>query len=452
MNTAQNAPVPHPIEDRLAPFIAEAPTPQWKLATRIAFRFCFAYFGLYCIYTQILNSFAPLPSLLTLPDPSTLPPMRQLVFWTAAHVFCVKTPLVYEGSGSGDKTWDWVLSFCLLVIAVLATAIWSAFDRKRENYATLHKWFRLFLRFALASQMLGYGMDKVVPLQMPFPFLSTLLEPYGKFSPMGVLWASIGGSQAYEIFAGCAEMLGGLLLLFPRTTLFGALVCLADMVQVFMLNMTYDVPVKLFSFHLILMSLFLLAPDFPRLADFFFLNRPVQPCTQPPVARGHKANRIALALQVTFGAWLVGANAYASWDAWHSYGGARPWPALYGIWEVDEFVQDGLTRAPLVTDTERWRRAIFDFPEFMSFQHTDDSFSAYSAAFDNSKKTIGLTKSSDKNFRASLAYLRDGQDQLTLDGDIEGHKLLMRLQRVDHTKFLLASRGFHWIQEYPFNQ
>ena len=76
---------------------------------------------------------------------------------------------------------------------------------------------------------------------------------------MGVLWSSIGSSPAYESFAGCAELLGGILLIVPRTTTLGALVCLADMTQVFMLNMTYDVPVKLLSFHLILLSLFLLA-------------------------------------------------------------------------------------------------------------------------------------------------------------------------------------------------
>jgi hypothetical protein len=52
---------------------------------------------------------------------------------------------------------------------------------------------------------------KAVPLQMPSPSLTRLLEPYGTFSPMGVL---------------------------------------------------YDVPVKLFSFHLVLMSL--IAPDASR--------------------------------------------------------------------------------------------------------------------------------------------------------------------------------------------
>jgi len=35
------------------------------------------------------------------------------------------------------------------------------------------------------------------------------------------------------------------------------------------LNMAYDVPVKLFSFHLILLALFLLAPNLPGLITFF---------------------------------------------------------------------------------------------------------------------------------------------------------------------------------------
>jgi hypothetical protein len=65
-------------------------------------------------------------------------------------------------------------------------------------------------------------------------------------------------------------MTAGFLLIFPRTTMLGALVGLADMIQVFMLNMTYDVCVKTTSFHLLLLSLFLLAPDLPRLFTFFF--------------------------------------------------------------------------------------------------------------------------------------------------------------------------------------
>jgi len=197
----------------------------WKLATRVAFRFCFVYFGLYCVLTQISVGLVPLPSV-DIPDPGTLWPLRLIVSWTAAHVFRVTKPLIYSDSGSGDKTFDWVLLFCIFVIAVAATALWSILDRKRSNYIALYKWFRLAIRFCLAGQMFVYGWAKAIPLQMPYPYLTRLLEPFGNFSPMGVLWASIGASPAYEVFAGCAEMLGGVLLILPRTTMLGALVCL----------------------------------------------------------------------------------------------------------------------------------------------------------------------------------------------------------------------------------
>jgi hypothetical protein len=438
-------------QTRLEPVQHESQVPRWSLGSRIVFRFCFIYLGLFCLTTQIFGGLFPIPKV-EIPDPATLWPTRQIVFWTAAHIFRVTSALVYTGSGSGDKTFDWVLAFCLLVFAVLATGVWSALDRKRENDVALHKWFRLFIRFALASEMFLYGMDKVIPLQMPFPFLTRLIEPYGNFSPMGVLWSAVGASRSYEIFTGCAEMLGGILLVVHRTTMFGALICLADITEIFILNMTYDVPVKLFSFHLFLMALFLLAPEFPRLVRFFFLNRAAEPSTQPPLCGTPRANRIALAVQVVFGIWLVAMNAYGGWSSWYTYGGGRAKSALYGIWNVDQISIDAQIRAPLLTDNDRWRRAIFDFPTRMAFQRMDDSLASYGASIDANAKTLALTKQSDKKWKANFTFQRAAQDQLTLDGVMDSHKVHMQLRLVDRNKFLLVNRGFHWIQENPFNR
>ena len=424
---------------------------HWSLSTRIAFRFCFVYFGLFCLLTQVLGGLIPLPNV-DLPDPASLWPFRQVVFWTAKHVFHVSQPLVYQASGSGDKTYDYVLQFCILIVALLATVIWSALDRKRPNYAAAYNWFRLFIRFFLAGQMLSYGWAKAVPLQMPFPRLYTLMEPFGNMSPMGVLWASIGASPAYEILAGCAEMLGGILLIVPRTTMLGALICLADMTQVFMLNMTYDVPVKLFSFHLILLSLFLLAPDAKRLLDLFFLNRPVPPSTRFQLFATPRADRIAVVVQIVFGAWLMSMNAYGSWSLWHTFGGGSPKSVLYGVWNVEQLVVDGQPRPPLMSDQERWRRVIFDVPTRTAFQKMDESLARFGASIDTKDNTLKLTKNDDKDWKASFVYTRPAPDRLVLDGEIDGHKEKMELQLVDRSKLPLVSRGFHWIQEYPFNR
>jgi hypothetical protein len=427
------------------------PKEHWGLGLRIAFRFCFAYFTLFGLSNQILGGLFIIPKV-NIPDLASLWPLRHITFWTARHIFHVKYDLVYTGSGSGDKTFDWVLAFCLLIIAAAITCVWSILDRRRENYVVFHKWFWLAMRFMLASEMFLYGLAKAIPLQMPFPYLTRLLEPYGNFSPMAVLWSSIGASRSYEIFAGCAEMLGGILLLTPRTTTLGALVCLADMIQVFMLNMTYDVPVKLFSFHLILFSLFLLAPDARRIIDFFFTDRAAAPSRQYALFRSVRANRIAVSLQVVFGLYLIGMGLYSSIQGWHTYGGGRTKSALYGIWNIDEMSVDGQARSPLFTDKDRWRRVVFDFPNFTSFQRPDDTFTGYGSAINEKDHTIGLTKPADKNWKASFTYSRPAPDQLVLNGSMDGHQVQMKLKLMDRDKFNLVNRGFHWINEYPFQR
>jgi hypothetical protein len=430
----------HP--EQIAP---EMRTARWNLGLRIVFRFCFLYFGLFCLVTQILGGLFPIPRI-EVPDLASLPPVRPIVLWAASHIFGIRQPLSYADTGSGDRTFDWVLVFCLLASAAMATAVWSALDRRRPNYDFLHRWSRLFIRFAFASTLIVYGMDKAVPLQMPFPFLTRLVEPYGNFSPMGNLWAFIGASRPYEICVGCAELLAALLLIFPKTAMLGALIALADMTQVFMLNMTYDVPVKLFSFHLVLMALFLLAPDLPRLCRLFFLDRPVDSSTQGPLFRSRGRNRLALAAQVLLGLWILGVNGYTARNAWNTYGGGRPKSPLYGIWNV---TQISSASQSAVSGYDRWRRMIFDFPANMAVQQTDDSFVFYGATINPAARTLSLTGSKSKG---NFTFQRPSGNELALVGNMDGQQVHIQLQLLDAQKFLLVNRGFHWIQERPFNR
>jgi hypothetical protein len=429
----------------------ERSAPRWSLTTRIVFRFCLIYFGVYVVTTQMLPALLVLP-VGEFPDLNVIPPVRPVVSWVAVHVFHVGYPLVVTGSGSGDKTYDWVHAFCVLVIALVGTVVWSAIDRTRGDYVRLSVFSRLFLRFALGSTMLVYAISKVVPLQMPAPSLTRLLERFGDFSPMGVLWSSIGASRGYEMFAGFAELTGGVLLFAPQTALLGALICLADTIQIFTLNMTYDVPVKLFSFHLILMSLFLLAPDARRLLNALLLNRATAPSMQPSLGVSRRARRIAVAAQIVFGIYLVSMNLYQARQAWMEYGGGAPRSVLYGIWNVDEMSFDGQVRLPLLSDNARWRRVVFDRPTSMAIQEMDDTFVRWQAKIAPDEKSLSLTMSGDTGSTARLSYQRPSEERLILDGEIAGHKIHAVLSLFDRNRFLLVNRGFHWVQEYPFNR
>lgn len=434
----------------LDPAPAQTVSPAWSLPTRIAFRFCVVYFTAFCLTNQVLTM------LLALPDNDTvslafIPPVRPIVFWVAAHLFHSRLPLVTAGSGSGDKTFDWVLTFCLLVFALAATALWSFLDRRRSHPA-LFRWFWLFFCFCLASQMFGYGFAKAVPLQMPFPSLSRLLEPFGHFSPMGVLWYSVGASPAYEIFAGCCEIQAGILILIPRTRTLGALFCLADSAYIFTLNMTYDVPVKLFAFHLILLSLVVLAPDLPRLARFFVLNRPTAPRAAAPLFRSRRVSRIAIPVLTLYALWLFTSNIIAARQGWYQFGGGAPKPALYGIWTIDQYTLDGTVHPPLLTDAARPRYLLFDRMDSVAFVHMDDTRDSFRGGLNPAKSQLTLSTYGGPSKPSILTFTRPAPDRLTLDGALNGHKVHMDLHAVDLRSFLLVSRGFHWVQEYPFNR
>jgi uncharacterized membrane protein YphA (DoxX/SURF4 family) len=431
------------------PIQSQLNIPRWNLSLRIAFRFWMIYLGLYCLATQVVISLLNTAEMATdLPDPATVWPLRPLISWTGAHIFHVNaypSPVFRANSGTLDDMFGWVMTFCLLVIATAATVVWSLLDRHRENYAGLHKWFRLFVRIALAGQMIIYGISKVIPVQMPYPSLTRLLQPFGTLSPMGALWASMGSTPVYETFTGFAELAGGLLLIIPRTTTLGAVFSLAAMIQVFMTNMTYDVPAKRFAFHTMLLACFLLAPVVARLVRSAL-------STQEQLFRGVRANRIALAAQIMLGLWIIGLACNYAWGAWNTRGGGRPLSPLYGIWEVKQMSIDEQLRPPLLTDSTRWRRAIFDYPGRMAFQRLDDSFAPYGDSINLQKRTLALTKKDDKNWKASFTFDRPAEDRLILDGRMDNHQVHMELQLTDRNSFLLVSRGFHWVQEAPLGR
>jgi hypothetical protein len=87
----------------------------------------------------------------------------------------------------------------------------------------------------------------------------------------------MGASRPYTIFAGLGEVLGAVLLIWRPTATFGAWVSIAVMTNIVMLNYCYDVPVKLYSTHLLLMAVLIVVPDLRRMWNVFVQNRATEP-------------------------------------------------------------------------------------------------------------------------------------------------------------------------------
>jgi hypothetical protein len=424
-----------------------SPARDWRLSSRIMFRFAFAYLVLYNlpfpvnaipnaefvdrVYTSLWNWVVP---------------------WVGAHVLHLSYEITVLPNGSGDTTWNYVQVFCFFILAVIATIAWSLLDRKRQSYTRLYDWLRVYVRFALGVAMISYGSYKVIQSQFPPPSLDRLLQPFGDASPMGLLWTFMGASQSYNLFTGLGEMLGGVLLFVRRTTLLGALVSIAVMSQIVMLNFSYDVPVKLYSLHLLAMAIFLVVPDARRLANVLVLNRAAEPAELMPLFGRQWLNRSALVLVTVCLVAFVGWTLYGSYSARKLYGDLAERSPLRGIWEVEEFQVDGQILPLLLTDATRWRRVIFDYPGLIAVQQMSDSRIRYALALDTEKKTLDLSKRGDPKWKATLTYEQPEPTVLTLTGQLDGQQIRAKLRRTDESRFLLRSRGFHWINEYPFNR
>jgi uncharacterized membrane protein YphA (DoxX/SURF4 family) len=410
---------------------------------RVLFRFGVVYLGLYSLATQIAGGLLILPGG-GLPALGTRWPMRSITEWCAAHVFRIDGPLVYSGN-SADTIFHWVQMAWLLVASLGLAALWSWLDRGRDD--RLRVWFRLFLRLALAAQMFYYGMAKVIPSQFPPPGLVTLIEPVGASSLSDLLWTFVGASLPYQIATGAAELLAGVLLLTPATATAGAALAFVDMLQVLLLNMAYDFGLKQISLHLLAMAVILLGPDLPRLAAVF-LGRAAGPSTHRPLFDSAQRNRVAAIAQLAFGAYLMATFATLSVGYWYGEGGGRaPRSPLYGIWNVDELTVDGETRPAALNDYDRrWRRVIFDEPQVAVFQRTDDSLAHYGAALDAGGRTLALSKGSGTVWRASFEVQRPARDRLTLEGEMDGHHIRMRLGLVELDTFRLLNSTFRWVR------
>jgi len=201
-----------------------------------------------------------------------------------------------------------------------------------------------------------------------------------------------------------------------------------------------------------LMSLFLLAPDARRLLNALVLNRPVDRSLVLSPGGTARAIRIGLILQMVFGAYLVGMNIRGALESWTQYGGGAAKSPLYGIWNVAYMSIDDVERAPLITDNDRWRRIVFDRSTAVTFQRMDDTFARFGSKIDMETKSLTLSKRDDPKWTASFSFQQPAADRMALQGEMDGKKFQMRLELFPRERFLLVSRGFNWIQEYPFNQ
>ena len=333
---------------------------------------------------------------------------------------------VQRMTGSGDTLFNY-LEALLFVLAAFACALaWTAVSRA-EHYDRLARGLRIALRCWVGVVLFHYGVAKLIEMQFRTPPAWILDQRVGDKSPMGLMWTFMGHSRPYTFGVGFAECLGSVLLFWRRTATTGALLLAVVMTNVVAMNFCYDVPVKLYSIELLVALLAIAGPDLRRIliAALGHATReaPPPPRGSPRFERVRDIARFAFLALLAINA--LRASAFLDRVV-------PPQTELDGTWDA--------------TGDPRWARLMIDTGVAVIRTPTDQR-TIYRVRVDPRAKSIELAAP----LRTGLLHyeLRD-RDHLVVRGTIGETWYEVTLVRAE--PWLLETRGFHWIQEEPFNR
>lgn len=425
----------------------------WPLWRKVAFRFAFIYLLLYTKPWSLAAGSLPwlhLDFITQYYDQA----WDWIVRFANAHWFNVAEELV-PFNGSGDTSFGWAQLWLMLIIAVVGCAIWSVLDDKRKNYETVDYWLRVCVRYYIAFFCFVYGIIKIFALQMIFPNISQLATPLGDLLPMRFSWLFIGYSTPYQVFSGVMETLAGLLLLNRKTVTLGLVTATGVFLHVFVLNLAYDIPVKLFSGHLLLFSIYLLSYEMDRLINFFILNRVSEPNRSFEITFDKKWMQWArIGAKVVFVIVAFIMPVFQSYERHHQvYDQPDSRPIKSGLYDVDLYVLNNSDTVPaLASDSLRWKNIAFEKGGFGSVDASEPMFvSRYHRSYFNYKidtvnRRLNFVMFRDTVPLLSMKYRFPDENTIDLHSMYKGDSLFMRLKR-SKRHFQLTERQFHWLSE-----
>ncbi len=420
---------------------------SWTTVGKIAFRFAVVYFILYVLPFPI--GYIPGVNALVMPYYEL---WHALVPWFAERFLHLQINVF--PNGSGDTTYNYVHVLLIGIISILVCIVWSILDRRRKTYDQLSYWTLITMRYYLALTMIGYGFAKVFMMQFQLHEVR-LTQTYGDSSPMGLLWTFMGYSPAYNMFTGMGEVIGGVLLLFRRTTTTGSLLLITILSNVVILNFTYDVPVKLFSSHLLAMALIIALCDGKRILNFI-LNRPAEPIMRKTYLSDGLIGKTRVFGNVLLVLLLLCSQAY-SYFQYRKEFLPEPKPLLHGKYDVKNFSCNGSTSFQ-PEDSVVWNSFRIDYAGYARAVALNGHGIDFKFELDTLQKNFTLLTPKQQYF---LHFRKTGKEielwgpRITMglkDNTRDSVHVILERTTVDAKQPLLLSRGFNWVNEYPFNR
>lgn len=371
-----------------------------------------------------------------------------MIQFVGARVFGLAIP---DGQYSGaDSISNYVAMLCFVLLALVLAGVWTFLRRRSlaEDQSRLSALHRVGLRYVLGMNILGYAVVKLWKVQFPALQPSDLELTYGESSPMGLLWRFMGHSTAYSLATGMAEALGGVLLFFRRTTLLGSLILVMVLTQVVLLNLCFDVNVKIWSTHLLLMALILAAQQLRPLIAFFLRGTPARQEEAPRVFSSPPRWLVRLEQGAKIGVLgLFFLQLVTSVrEQYLVYGDGREPMPLEGSYKVERAEYGDSCPEALP-----FQKVTIDRQGFVTFSG-DGKRAGWKVAYDEAAGSLAVEEytGAGKLVSDPASPVGPRAELLELRGNLGEKATHVVLRKVESREALLNNRGFHWVNENPY--
>lgn len=138
------------------------------------------------------------------------------------------------------------LLFCISFVALL-------FKKTQDKIIAVVK---IISCYYLIFVLLSYGLNKIFLAQFPKPDVNILYSNVGILQKDILYWSVLGLAPVYTFFIGVIECLIAVLVFFKKTRLIGLLLALTSFIYIFIINISFDISVKMYSFLLIIITIY----------------------------------------------------------------------------------------------------------------------------------------------------------------------------------------------------
>lgn len=296
--------------------------------------------------------------------------------------------------------------------------------------------------FYLSLVLLKYGLDKVFKSQFYIPEPNTLYSRLGQLDKDILFWSSMGTSRLYNIITGSIEVLAAVLLFFRRTRLAGILLSVIILVQVVVINFSFDISVKVFSLFLLSISLYLFGPYAQRACIFLFSGKNGMPAQQ---ATGVTVKNVFLKtfLKSLLAGLILLEGFYLCFRDRNFNDDTIARPLLHGAYTVESVVQNNDT---LQQQAFPFKQFFIHRNGYFIFQLSDDKMQDYHLAYDTANQLL-LLEDYQKNRTAVSYYYNPADSILEIAYSSAGKNFVIAAKARNWRNLPLLNDSFHWFAE-----